>query len=224
VAWVLFGGVGARTRRGCGALQAKGWDRLPKDSNEVKAWVRGYQDLPKRDWPTLALAVLGSPSRDAMTAWETLGRFWSAFRKGHIFGDAYSPMSGGKWRDHAKLLGLRPYDQKIDLVKPYLGLPIIYQKFPKSERQVFSGTLEPADSGRFASPVILKPIALGEQVFPAVLALKGPAPSQIRVGDRNQAIDLNLPRDEPLLRNTPVQTVILEADRFFKSLSSGGTR
>lgn len=224
IAWVLFGGVGARTRRGCGALQASGWAGLPKSPTEVRAWVGRFQSQPRRDWPTIAVAFLGPAAHDAMAAWEALGRFWSAFRKGHIGEIPYSPMSGGKWKDHARLKALRPNDREIRLVKPFLGLPIVYQQFKNDPRRPFAGTLEPADSGRFASPVVLKPVAIGGSVFPGVIALKSPSPDRIQIADRGQVLDLALPNDEPLLRKTPVETVLLEASRFFGSNRPEGAR
>jgi CRISPR-associated protein Cmr1 len=161
-AWIAFGGVGARTRRGCGALTVVGANAnqwLPP-TRGLAEWLEMPRDAASdHDWTTLAGARgIVVPTASPEEAWRELGQFWARFRKGH-FAQAYSPMSGGKWRDYRQVLcQLRSQGNTLRLAKPFLGLPIVYQKFGK--QTPFTGTLEPAESGRMASPVILKPIAL----------------------------------------------------------------
>lgn len=144
-AWIAFGGVGARTRRGCGALTVEGKEAaqwLPA-SPDIAQWLGMPKTAVKApQWTTLAGAQgIIVPISSAQDAWRELGRFWARFRKGH-FAQDYSPMSGGKWNDYRKVLcQLRNQDNTLRLAKPFLGLPIIYQKF-KTTTTSFTGTTD----------------------------------------------------------------------------------
>jgi CRISPR-associated protein Cmr1 len=85
-AWIAFGGVGARTRRGCGALTVLG--------NNANQWLPPTQGLAEwlempsnaasdHDWTTLAGAQgIVVPTASPEDAWRELGQFWARFRKG----------------------------------------------------------------------------------------------------------------------------------------------
>jgi len=200
-AWIAFGGVGARTRRGCGALTVVGANAdqwLPPEQGLAQWLGMPPNAASKCDWTTLAGARgIVVPTASPEEAWRELGQFWARFRKGH-FAQAYSPMSGGKWRDYRQVLcQLRSQGNTLRLAKPFLGLPIVYQKF--GEQTPFTGTLEPAQSGRMASPVILKPIALQGGKFGAlVLVMHAPKPDKIRVNSEEYA--LAAPTKDPVLQ------------------------
>jgi len=227
IAWILFGGVGARTRRGCGALKLEGGlEDYPSDVNALRDWagrlptpppepwitclsgvraVLGKADSAKNAWRSLGThSPRGTPEGDttdsAEKAWRSLGTYWSRFRKGHIGRYEYRPVSGGRWPDH-QVLKQRRGKQSLSLVKPFLGLPIVYQRFPGS----FGGTVEPEDSGRMASPVILKPLALGNrEVRPAVVVLRAPGPGRVKVkGDEFEVteFEVTLPQDDPIIES-----------------------
>ena len=192
IAWILFGGVGARTRRGCGALKLEGGledypSDYPSDVNALRNWAGRLPTPPPEPWITClsgVRAVLGKAD-SAENAWPSLGTYWSRFRKGH---------SGGRWPDHEVLKQLRGDEKSLSLVKPFLGLPIVYQPFPGS----FVGTVEPEDSGRMASPVILKPLALGNrEVRPAVVVLRAPRPGRVKV--KGKKFEVTLPLDDPII-------------------------
>ncbi|AWR86729.1 type III-B CRISPR module RAMP protein Cmr1 [Meiothermus taiwanensis] len=212
-AWIAFGGIGARTRRGVGALEVlnepQAW--LPASPEQLRAWF-AQPPVENPSHTTLAGAVvrLGQPRKPSNTdpfkghtAWRELGRFWARLRKGHFVKDprtgetmAYTPMAGGKWNDHKTLLTLGSKQQEIALAKPYLGLPIVYQRLGNS----FSGTLDAKhpQGRRMASPVILKPMAFADgSVRPAVVLLKAPLPERIQIGSRELA--LHIPEADPVL-------------------------
>jgi CRISPR-associated protein Cmr1 len=219
-AWIAFGGVGARTRRGCGALTVVGANAnqwLPPTQG-LAEWLEMPRDAASdHDWTTLAGARgIVVPTASPEEAWRELGQFWARFRKGH-FAQAYSPMSGGKWRDYRQVLcQLRSQGNTLRLAKPFLGLPIVYQKFGK--QTPFTGTLEPAQSGRMASPVILKPIALQGGKFGAlVLVMHAPKPDKIRVNSQEYA--LAAPTKDPVLQalgaNDVLDAVLKGAKQHF---------
>lgn len=239
-AWIAFGGVGARTRRGCGALRATGssaneW--LPPASPEqLGAWLR--QLLPNQVvkqpavLPSLQGARLGFVQNigDATAVWRELGRFWARFRKGH-FKEAYQPMKGAKWRDYRQVLcHLKQQGDTLRLAKPFLGLPIIYQEIRGARNLCFVGTLEPVNSGRMASPVILKPVALARGgTVGLILILNAKRPERITVNKRQYR--LSLPdKNEPVLKDLQVSDVLeavnaaaaLHFSGKFKSFAIGG--
>jgi len=217
-AWIAFGGVGARTRRGLGALEAlsdvSNW--LPAGPDQLKNWFAA-SPIAKPQHTTLAGAVvyLGQPSEPrnndpykykGHAAWRKLGKIWARFRKGHYLDPKtgrtmeYTPMEGGKWRDHNTLKNLSPHQQQIELVKPYLGLPIVYQRFVNASK-AFAGTLEAAHSQgkRMASPVILKPMAFADgSVRPALVILNAPVPEQIKIGE--QKLELQIPEYDSVMK------------------------
>jgi len=225
-AWIAFGGVGARTRRGCGALTVVGANAnqwlLP--TRGLAEWLEMPRDAASdHDWTTLAGARgIVVPTASPEEAWRELGQFWARFRKGH-FAQAYSPMSGGKWRDYRQVLcQLRNQGNTLRLAKPFLGLPIIYQEIKGAKNLCFTGTLEPAQSGRMASPVILKPIALQGGKFGAlVLVMHAPKPDKIRVNSQEYA--LAAPTKDPVLQalgaNDVLDAVLKGAKLHFRQQS-----
>lgn len=234
-AWVAFGGVGARTRRGCGALKAVDSDaaRWLPPPNNPQEWFRNLlpRDLPhdQSEWTTLkgAQILLGQlRTSDPFEVWRALGKFWAQFRKGHF--NNYVPTGKGGWRDYQQLIERELIKRKlikrtrsrgkeqITLAKPFLGLPIIYQRLRGVQ---FSGTLEPADLGRMASPVILKPLALANgQVAPLVAVLNAPAPDYISINGHKVSLVSPNPQQEPLLKklgaNSVLDAVIKAAQPF----------
>lgn len=221
-AWIAFGGIGARTRRGLGALEVTQGtqDWLPANPAQLKTWFRASAaDDPQHTLLTGAVIRLGSARKPSNTdpckghkAWRELGSFWARFRKGHFVVDprtgkamAYTPMAGGKWRDHQTLRALSPHQKQIALAKPYLGLPIVYQRLGNS----FAGTLEALhpQGRRMASPVTLKPMAFADgSIRPAVVVLRTPAPESIRIGQ--QALELDLPAQDPVLQALRAQDAL----------------
>jgi CRISPR-associated protein Cmr1 len=202
--WLTFGGYGARTRRGCGALAAGGQWALPAEPAALRDRLRTLlapADSGGADVPTVAgaTAILGQEFPDALQAWRELARFWTRFRKGHLPPDVeYSPMNGGKWRDF-ETLSTRGNRDTVALVKPDLGLPIIYQKFThKRLPRPFHGAVEPDESGRMASPVILRPVKLANGRFrPLVLVLRAPSPAALKLD--GAVVALETPTNDPVL-------------------------
>ena len=80
-AWVNFGGLGSRTRRGCGSLFCKQF--ATKDANELKARLEKHSAFPVREWPTVSTtAFLGGSTRDSIAAWNEAIKIMQVFRQG----------------------------------------------------------------------------------------------------------------------------------------------
>jgi len=222
-AWLTFGGVGARTRRGCGSLRGPKEYLPPPDEPDFRGWLAKIAPASPPNSPltsVLSVVLLGPKANDAMDAWRQLATFWAQFRKGHVGGVPYQSMSGSHWADY-DTLSSTPHArmQRFPMNKPFLGLPLIYQKFRGAP---FSGTLEPEGSGRMASPVILKPVGLADgSTSPMIALLAAKEPSQIRIGDVQHGLAAN--PDDPVLRrlrtNHPLDAVVAAArERWGKGL------
>ena len=74
-AWVNLGGLGARTRRGCGALYCAA---LPGNK-----WLEAdIQSTERREWPIIGETLrLSSTPVDPLDAWELLVNKWHQFRQ-----------------------------------------------------------------------------------------------------------------------------------------------
>lgn len=224
-AWITFGGVGARTRRGCGALKATGAHAQhwlpPTDPEQRQQWLNDL--VPKGSSKPAALtSLLGAQcvfitiSNDPLQVWRELGRFWARFRKGHFNGN-YQPMKGGKWGDYRKVLcQLSKSQSTLQLAKPYLGLPIVYQKFKGAD---FHKTLEPAESGRMASPVILKPVAFADNSIGGLIAvLNTPLPTKIKIDKQSYTLEPPSKGDQVLAAlgaNSVLEAVVKAAQQHF---------
>lgn len=208
-AWIAFGGVGSRTRRGCGAVQPVNNESIaewmPPGDQNLQRWLNelaGALPSGSPEWTTLTGAnlVYGAET-SAEKAWSDLGRFWSRFRKGHFTEShpAYNPMDGCQWQDHGTLRRFRG-EETIALAKPMLGLPTIYQDFPPkgNKPRTFSGTLESEETSRMASPVIIKPVCFANgRVRPVVIVMRAPQPKAIRID--KQLVQLKAPSGDPVL-------------------------
>lgn len=98
-AWVNFGGIGARTRRGCGALHCVNAPPSIDDfhaprSEDVQSWLSNklsHFDIstssPVRDWPTFPkIILLKTVNGDAIRAWSEAVSPLKMFRQGEEVG------------------------------------------------------------------------------------------------------------------------------------------
>lgn len=203
-AWVAFGGVGARTRRGCGALYCQ----RVSPAGSVALWFRdrvkkhGLTPRADRAWPTLGRDVsVRDRAEPALTAWQYLVDEYRDVRQGVGFGRAEGTNSPGRshWpepetiRRHARQrLGGHPRLGHVpdDAVpRAGLGLPIVTPFHPqqKGDRPtsdprdtMFVPVLTDRDGSarvgdRWASPLVLKPLAVSSTTaYPLVFVLGGP--------------------------------------------------
>ncbi len=196
-AWVNFGGLGSRTRRGCGAIYCQ--ELTPNDVNDFRIkWDQHMpQEFSQREWPTLPksgiVRTIEVPG-DVFPVWDWLIGCFRDFRQGEELGR--NPRQQGEkkpgrsrfpepeairtvlynnqapWR-HDRMTHI-PNDA---FPRAEFGLPIVFH---------FQGNNEPADTvlypdndaegkkrDRMASPLILKPLALQNgKAIPLILRLK----------------------------------------------------
>ena len=176
--WASFGGVGARTRRGLGAVKAS--------SNDIELKPVTREDVESRG----GRMVLGAPREAAIEAWKDAVEALKSFRQGENVarnrGNGKRP-GRSRWPEpdvirrltgnHAP--GHEP-EHAVDGFFPRaaFGLPIVFQfknrnegdpKGPKGKGL----TLAPTDRDRMASPLILRPCFDGKRYRPLALLLPG---------------------------------------------------
>lgn len=201
-AWVMFGGIGSRTRRGCGSLA------FMRVASEKVAYQKGRSEM----LTTLpANYFVGQSQRDAVTAWSKAVAAYRDFRQGVGFArnKGQQPNRPGRSRypepDTLRELTRRFGHQAIHPVRGFpradLGLPIIFH---------FQGQGEPSDQTlqgrqegkqRFASPVITKAAVIDGQFTPLVMVLGSPhvwqGPGVELKGQGSvEVTDINLPREK----------------------------
>jgi CRISPR-associated protein Cmr1 len=176
--WASFGGVGARTRRGLGAVKVSGAGIEPIGEAEVKG--AGCE-----------LRLL-SPGKDATGCWQVAVKRLQEFRQGENIGR--NPGSQGRpgrsrWpepdavrrRSKKNLLCHKPEHVAGDVFpRAAFGLPIIFQ-FKDKKKDRDNGrpedfdppdhTLQPISGDRMASPLILRPYWRDNQWYAAALLL-----------------------------------------------------
>jgi CRISPR-associated protein Cmr1 len=192
-AWSSFGGIGSRTRRGCGALFCE--ELSPEEAapdSIARWWKRGIDDYglrlgAERDWPTLSRIFTGSVQVDSLSAWQESVRPMQSFRQkaetGRNAGREANRPGRSRWPEPDTLrraFGTHAPDHKPDSDMPdgfpraALGLPIIFhfaggRGDPDSE-------VRPRGSTRMASPLILRPLKTrrdGQKAVPLVVQLRG---------------------------------------------------
>lgn len=230
-AWVNFGGLGGRTRRGCGAIVCKAL--APKDKDDLPAmWLRYMPALSSvREWPTLAEAIL--TDRDhavAMSAWDRVIDRFRHFRQGVGMGRNQGQQQNRPGRsrypepetirtvlwdpDHPWSHDRVEHIPNDAFPRSELGLPIVFH---------FQGQGEPPDTvlnpdndsegkkrERMASPLILKPLALQSgKAVPLILRLRTPALTgvDLRRGDTSLSLPSTTVIRDPRLsgyQNSPL--------------------
>ncbi|MGQ9915349.1 MAG: type III-B CRISPR module RAMP protein Cmr1 [Thermogutta sp.] len=209
-AWVNFGGLGSRTRRGCGAVVCK--DFAPKDCGELSDRLKPFlQENPAaREWPTLAAACLiGRQPKSPIESWnaviELLQRFRQGVDVGRNQGRERNRPGRSRWPEpetirratkqrlpkHARL----KYIPDDAFPRAELGLPIVFhfqeRGDPPDTVLYPDNDSEGQKRERMASPLILRPLALQDgKTIPLILWMRTPALTgvDLRRGDTSLSL------------------------------------
>lgn len=180
-AWEMFGGIGARTRRGFGAIartDAKLIDQnnlKNKIQNDLKThvvegrWPEGVPHLSRN-----ATFKITNQNSDLNKVWEELIKKLKAFRQ-------YRKDKNGNKSDYGKSAWPEPNAiryitgrRKAETIKKFprarFGLPIIFHFKDKNEPP--DTTLKFKDAERLASPLILRPVKFGSAAFGLAILLE----------------------------------------------------
>jgi len=209
-AWVNFGGLGARTRRGCGALYCSELSPSSDNVDLLKNWYKRCLEkysieppLKTRNWPTLPepnkiLIQTNNGGemikRSPLKAWAKTIEALEKFRQKPGIGRRRK--SDGKpgrslWPEADSLRQLtgqsspkhrHPTTTRNNAFpRAEFGLPIVFH-FKDSHDPVDCKLLPPCDLKRMASPLILKPLAVNpDQAVSMILPLRTNLPGGVTV-------------------------------------------
>jgi CRISPR-associated protein Cmr1 len=191
-AWETFGGIGARTRRGFGALQLlsingeKDADFPAPNKQAITSWLKdkftcfvenhGYpENVPHLDH-TVQLCIVNAP-QSPMGAWKQLIEKLSAFRQ---FPDGRDGRSKWPEAEAVRYLTRRRYKKHQPLPHPRkfpraaFGLPIVFHFKDAKKGDPEDATLQGLDMDRLSSPLILRPLPCSDgKAVGLALLLKG---------------------------------------------------
>lgn len=221
-AWSNFGGIGARTRRGCGALYSRQFS--PAKNADIHEWYQSNLDaydirLPEepKPWPTLPPRLMVNEELiEPMKAWNRGIYVLQAFRQGADIGrnpgqgnrpgrsrwpeaDSIRRISGKACPRHRQPITGR----ENRFPRAELGLPIIFHFKDKKKGDPPDYTLRPVDHNRMASPLIVKPLALSEHMAVSIiLHLQSPplCGAELRSGKSHTLVRADEIRDPNLVR------------------------
>lgn len=202
-AWVNFGGIGARTRRGCGALYCK---ELSPDRKLLDSWYGsklknfGAELSCNHEWPTLPdrFFVRDTNSNNALQGWNDVVGLMQTYRQG--VGEGRNPGTGpnrpgrSRWpeaesiRDATSSRSARhsrmPSIPNDAFPRSEIGLPIVFHFKDQNDGDPKDTELYPVRNGkektRMASPLILRPlICKNGEVLQMIMRLKAPCPDEV---------------------------------------------
>lgn len=240
-AWETFGGIGARTRRGFGALRLLMIDNqpnvdLPYNHTEMRAWVTKKLVLFVEDGktpdglPHLSKNIqleLTPPTQSPMRAWNNLIERLRAFRQARTKGTAGRSL----WPEADAIRAITgrgslhgPPVKKFP--RAAFGLPIIFHFKDNRSGDPQDTTLQGpvGEIERLASPLILRPfVCKSNQAVGLALILEGsrPIPRQLTLSEKGK--NLPFPVEEQLTRDEAKAIHILNNETdvlkaFMKSL------
>jgi len=180
-AFITYGGLGGRTRRGCGSLQLT---QLTTQRPGKELRVDNYtQPIRKIGLPTAPakrvnlmtglpqhVFILGQAMRDAVQAWQKSLDAYQQFRQGT--GRGRSPYPEADSVRHLVKHSRTP--EVYGFPRADLGLPIVMQFI--NEPDLADVTIQGANEGqhRFASPIITKALQWDNGFIPMVAVLDAP--------------------------------------------------
>ena len=196
-AWETFGGVGARTRRGFGALQLTKVNGKPVAEptvEEIRKSIHkglskdGY--VKRSQWPDgvphlhpAMMWVITARRNDADRAWKDLFGALKEFRQARYPDEEDRPYGRSKWPEPDAIRRLtgthspghapqHPVTNKFP--RGRLGLPIIFQFKDEDDDDPPKTILEGSEHERFASRLILRPLACQKGAVGLAFVLEGP--------------------------------------------------
>ena len=196
-AWETFGGVGARTRRGFGALQLTKVDGKPVTEPTVEkirqsihkglsqeGYIKGSQwpDGVPHLHPTM-MWVITAQRNDADKAWKDLFGALKKFRQARYPDKNNRPYGRSKWPEPDAIRRITgtyspghvpQHSVTNKFPRGRFGLPIIFQFKDEEKGDPPKTILEGSKHDRFASRLILRPLACRDGAVGLACVLEGP--------------------------------------------------
>jgi len=225
-AWETFGGLGGRTRRGFGAISRVG---ASSTIHLIESELAKYKGNPRiAGVPSLHQARFATGSRSistALEAWRLELGLLQSMRQGAGFGRNKSaegtrkPAGRSRWPEPDEIrlltgdsapLHAKPFVEVHRFPRAVFGMPIVFHFHPGSpDEPVSKGDpdmkplqLKPVGFERFASPLILRPIADGNGFrLAAVVLCSDIPPVELAAGETNHLVKWEL--DSELAQRIP---------------------
>jgi CRISPR-associated protein Cmr1 len=189
--WVMFGGIGSRTRRGFGALQMVPADKSHPSTELCSNVSHLLGSLPKPvvkvEFPSGFTSLHGGsvfvskvPCENVMKAWTDSVEVLRCFRKGQMLGSE-RPSDGmashSPWPEADSLRGpgreLRKMGGKVAFPRAELGLPLEIRSIEGSSGYFGNGRVPGFSANdRLASPVIVRPLLIDGKWHAGVIVMK----------------------------------------------------
>ncbi len=206
-AWFNFGGIGARTRRGCGALFCK--EFAPKLEGKAVVWTQKFTlstlNAGKgivRKWATLGEAFLRMQSLDSQSAWSEGIDDYKYYRQGLNFarnkGQNGSRPGRSRWPEPDALRRITKhnspqhapdYDKPLAFPRAELGAPIVFHFKDKTDPKDVN--LCPIGYERACSPIIVKPLLFeNKTASPCVVFLNGPRVKKVSFNGQSEEFEV----------------------------------
>lgn len=231
LAWINFGGIGARTRRGCGSLQCQDFSPAGTKPQDIHQWlthwmrnlVSSTRDASNELWPIAFRKLLvGTQASPSIAAWDRAVAVLRDFRQGTGIGRNSGQQSNrpgrSRWPEPEtvrKVTGRRlNAHQRMEAIpenafpRAEFGLPIVFHFKDDRSGDPQDTELYPVvdgeKRGRMASPLIAKALAASDgTAVPIIAALGVPAlKGVVLMADRQQ---LKFSED-PLIRDPSFAT------------------
>lgn len=218
-AWESFGGIGARTRRGFGAItRVDGARSLAQIETELQAFRSSVRisGVPSLSGARLATATTPAPS--SLRAWKDVLGVLQALRQGENLGRNRSsnnkPAGRSRWPEPDELRRItrcaapqhkEPTVSVQRFPRARFGLPIVFHFVGGEGDPDFKPfQIHPRDHDRFPSSLILRPLPDGRQFRSAALALTAETPSDLVLTYGKATADVQWQLDESLAARIPV--------------------
>jgi len=188
-AWETFGGIGARTRRGFGALKRVDNGAHYPAATQIENWLRQHlsqyagaapwpQNMPHLS-PHMAL-VIKYTDQDPFRVWERLIAALKAFRQDRYPGSQPNRPGRSKWPEPDEIRRLtgkwlqkhQPKHPVRKFPRGQIGLPIVFHFKDKGDPN--DTVLQGASHDRWASRLILKPLPYQGGYVGLAAVLDGP--------------------------------------------------
>lgn len=186
--WTLFGGVGARTRRGCGSLYCEKLLRNINDAADIQQLIKvAGSDSPlgycRLAGATLAAAKCHSSEDSALKAWSKIINDYVIFRQSRNgrFGRSHWPEPDAIRILTGKAAPLHDpeHPDGVWFPRAAFGLPIITQF--KGDDDPADVQLAPSSAKRWPSPVFIKAIKLSSCILKVALVLNQEFPKRLEL-------------------------------------------
>ncbi|KGQ21371.1 type III-B CRISPR module RAMP protein Cmr1 [Thermus filiformis] len=198
-AWQTFGGLGARTRRGFGALALEG--APSPDEKEVREGLKRYSQ--EGGWPPdVPHLTPGSLVRVVNLPWRALAERYQAFRQDRNPGQGNQP-GRSRWPEPDEVRRLQNrHAQKHPPCHPVrkfprgqFGLPIIFHFKDGGDPE--DATLQGQEADRLASPLLFRPLDEGRCLVAVLEAPRVPPGGVVlRWGNGGKSVQVELTPQE----------------------------